>query len=173
MEINLENKKQIIALLRDGTCPICGKNGFVNPLAHVTKIHGIGKRELKDLLLLPHSNGFASPELAEKLSTYAKKQTSKEWINRYSGRHSEITKKKMHSKALADPKRPRTLKKATATAASKKKRAVVRMSEFGEEKEYTSLTEAAADNNAITANIHHCLTGKAKTCAGYKWKYKV
>lgn len=40
-----------------------------------------------------------------------------------------------------------------------------------EEKIYNSLKEASIELNCHRTGITNCLTGKAKTCKGYKWKY--
>ena len=70
MEISLENRDTIIALLREGQCPICGGK-YVNPLLHISKKHGIKPREIRDILLIKAKSSFVAPELRQKMSNNA------------------------------------------------------------------------------------------------------
>lgn len=77
MEINTENRDKIIALLREGVCPICGKI-FKSPVTHISVIHGMSRFELKGKLMIGQRHGFASPELSEKYRKLAIKHNTSE-----------------------------------------------------------------------------------------------
>ena len=40
-------------------------------------------------------------------------------------------------------------------------------------KEWTSIREAAINNNISFGNIINCCKGRCKTCGGYIWKYNI
>lgn len=40
-------------------------------------------------------------------------------------------------------------------------------------KEWTSIREAARNNNISFGNIINCCKGRCKTCGGYIWKYNI
>lgn len=55
---------------------------------------------------------------------------------------------------------------------SKRLKKVIRITpDTGEEKVYSTIAEAAKDNNASAPNITEACKGHLKTCKGYYWKY--
>jgi hypothetical protein len=174
MEINLENRDKIIALLREGTCPICGKKGYRLPLQHITKKHGITASELKDRLLIGHGNSpFIPLDLRERWKEIGKENAkNKDW--RYQGlyKHNEVYKTKMSARAKEDKNRLEHLKNASKQAAVKKRKSVLRISENGETVEYESMAEAARANSCYAAGICKCTQGKTEKYRGYKWETK-
>ena len=182
MDITLENRDKVTALLREGVCPICGKTGYLNPLTHITKMHKIGEVELKDRLMMPHCYSFTSAQTKEKQKIIAKKNNTVEKLLsvRKSGeKHDATSKNKMsylRQEAVKDPKVRARLQDISPIgakrAAAVRSRRVVRIAPNGEQKEYNSITEAARANNTGISNIAQCLRGVSKTAVGYEWRYK-
>lgn len=151
MEISLENREKIIALLKEGTCPICGKEGIKNPLGHVSFVHKIPAKELKDRLLLGRTtNTFFAKENAQKQSNNAKRQGLRPVTYNRFKKHTDLAKQKI-SFANSKP--------------------VIRISPNGDVKLFKSVVAAAKECNITDAAIRACLYGRTKTSAGYRWKY--
>lgn len=181
MDITLENRDRIIALLREGICPICGKK-YANPLIHISKTHGIPAEEFKDTLLLRRNRGFASPEVSEKYrqvairSNHAKnltpgnklKKTSIEKRKQQFAIKDHYKKHPEHLKAFKEGQR-KNAKKAARTSAVVTQKPVVRVSETGEIKHYKSISDAARENKISTGSICRCISGKYRTAGGYFW----
>jgi len=170
MEINLENREQIIALLREGICPICGKGPFKVPLLHVTQAHGITQKELKDKVMISHVKGFSDKELHDKRSKEAKEGQAAGILHscrRKKGeKHTEIAKKKQAFMAKTQNKN------LPGIAAAKKARSkpVCKISPDGSIKIYNSFSEAAEDNDIPVSSISRAISGKFKTAGGCGWK---
>jgi hypothetical protein len=71
LDIIAENREEIITLLREGTCPICGKKGCKAPLMHMAKKHGTDSKTIKERLNIAKRTGFASEETHELMSKSA------------------------------------------------------------------------------------------------------
>ena len=181
MDITLENRDRVIALLREGTCPICGKK-YANPLIHIAKMHGIPAKEFKDALLLRRNRGFASPEVSEKCRQVALrsnnarnltpgnelKKTGLEKRKQQFATKDHYRKHPEHLKAFKEGQR-KSAKKAARASAVVTQKPVVRVSETGEIKEYKSISDAARENKISTGNISSCINGKYRTAGGYFW----
>jgi len=152
MEINLENRGKIIALLEQGICPICGKGPFKVPLLHITQAHGIPQNKLKDALMISHIKGFSEKELHDKRSKEAKERQAAGTLHPNLGKdrkHTEKTKGKQAftAKTKGNPNATEAVKKARS-------KAVCRISDTGEvDKIYNSITDAAKDNNIRISSI--------------------
>lgn len=150
MEINLENREKIIALLKEGTCPICGQRGFMNPLGHISKAHKLPSKELKDKLLLGYiKNTFYSRDSSKKQSRNAVVKNTYKLLGSKFKEHTQLAKKKI---SLANSKQ------------------IIRISK-DEIKLYKSITDAAIDNDVSNGAIQACLTGRSNLSAGYYWEF--
>ena len=180
VEISASNREKIIALLREGVCPICGKK-FINPLNHISKKHGIPANELKDTILVGHLKSFSSPELSAKLSQAAISQNRAAQLQPgYGEKHTTTAKKKIRMATLDEYKKnPEHLaafknsnkKIGAQKSAATTRKPVVRISNTGEIKTYGSISEAATDNKVSISSISRCVNGKQSEAIGYKWQY--
>ena len=94
MEITIENKDKIIALLREGVCPLCNKS-HVEPLKHLSRTHKMLAKEIKDALLLPRDYSFTTEELSERYRQNAIKHNFKsKFIPGKTKRPDSITREK-------------------------------------------------------------------------------
>lgn len=96
--------------------------------------------------------------------------------NAWSGRnHSEETKRKLRERVFSEDTR-RKMSKNHYDARGERNasaRAVCCLTKEGEiVKVYPYATKAAKELNLDLSSIIRCCRGKAKTCGGYKWKYK-
>lgn len=179
MEINLENKDKILALLREGICPICGKQ-FKMPLVHINHIHGIKKNELKDALMIGRQEGFTTPEIRKKLKESGGSSNNGITAGNF-GKRDEVSKEKMSiKKKMYFTNHPeklqafmegskRILPDARKKALEFTRKRVVRVSESGEIKNYKSMSDAARENNVSVGGLSDCLSGKYRTLGGYFW----
>lgn len=185
MDINLTNRDKIIALLREGTCPICGKR-YKMPLQHISKTHGIPKNDLKDILLISHRAGFATPEFSQKVGETIRR--TKPWLkdavrnkdSKYTPVYKEKIRRAVKKRYAEQPEllqqfkqgQLRNAKNAAEKSAAVTKKAVMRINpDNGETKIYTSLTEAAKDNNITAGNISRAARGLYALSGGFKWTY--
>lgn len=144
MEISLANRDAIVALLREGICPLCGGK-YVNPLLHISKKHGIKPREIREALLIKVKTSFVSQELREAMSNNAIK------------RNAVLP---MHNADKKEYPKPTKLKTIAAQENGKhinNKKAIKRISPDGEIKIYKSMLEAGKDNNIDYSTISHCI----------------
>jgi hypothetical protein len=51
---------------RRGECVLCGETAFSNIALHVARLHGIGTREFRDMLLFTFRESICSPEFSQK-----------------------------------------------------------------------------------------------------------
>lgn len=178
MDITLENRDRIIALLREGTCPICGKKGLKNPLIHVHHQHGLDRKGLKDIIMLRRSFNFTSAETKEKQKKAALKNNAVDNLRgkQHPQKHDTIEKEKMSyikkEKFKTDVKYAEKLQEVLTAGREETLRKIVRISADGTTVEYSSLTQAAKENKISISAISNCLAGRTKTCAGFTWKYK-
>lgn len=176
MEINLENREKIIALLHEGICPICGRNGLKVPLIHIARSHKINRIEFKDLILLGKRNGFMDPECKENKVTYCKdKNTVAHMVKRGNG--VKTTNSKAISYAAKQHYRDGLLRLAKGnpnkqSIVEAQSKPVVRIAGSGGTTEYPSIKAAAEANGVTLAAVSNCLRGITKSSAGCKWKYK-
>lgn len=176
MEISIENRDKIIALLREGTCPICGKKGFKIPLVHVARAHGISRTEIKSMILLGQRNGFLDPEYRKRKTEYAQKQNI---LSQFKGKPQKFSSVD-GSKAISYSAKKRykagliPLNKGNPDIDSIKKaqrKAIIGVNYDGDTIKYASIKEAAEAHGVTITAISNCLRGKSKTCAGCKWQY--
>lgn len=145
MDITPENKNKIIALLREGICPICGKKGFSVPLSHVNRVHGIDRVELKQSIGIGLHHTFTTVECHEALSTSAKRNKHADRINS-------------------------TVRQSPDVRQERQLRPVTRIDPVtGETVNYRSVSEAARNNNVTKQAISSCILGRTRTCKGYVW----
>jgi hypothetical protein len=147
MDIDLENRDKIIALLREGTCPICNRKRLASPLAHIAKTHGIPHKEFKDAIGIALKYGFASSELSKI-------------------RHESALRNEMAARINA------TIRPTPDARQSKQIKKVARVAPDGTTTEYRSISEAARKNGVSFSAVSNCLRGISKTCAGYEWIYR-
>jgi len=183
MEINIENREQIIKLLQAGICPICGKGNFKNPLQHTRQAHFLNSQEFKDILLLNRDTGFASLDLSEKHRQNALKNDSVHTMlnNRpkIDVNPTDLTKTKfsntIKTKLDTDFKYKEYMlkkaKKAQQKAHIVRQIPVVRIADNEQENIYESITDAAKANGVTIGAIRYALQHNTKS-AGYRWKYK-
>jgi hypothetical protein len=182
MEISLENREKIIALLKEGTCPICGRKGFGNPLGHINRTHGISKNEVKDALMISHLCGFAGEKLSQASRESAKKnRAAGKWYvgqNKGNKGHTKTTKDKLaFIQKEAFKKNPDLLmkfKEGNKNAHKRQEKPVLRISPNGDIKEYRGVNYAARALGIDASSISKAIRGKnGRTyVAGYKWKFK-
>lgn len=172
MEINVENREEIIALLEQGICPICGRDSFKVPLLHIVQAHGIPQNKLKDTLMISQIRGFSDKELHNKRSIIAKERLAAGILYpkpQKGKKHGKATKEKMAYMAKTKNK-----SQSGITAAKKvRSKPVCRILESGEvDKIYSSISEAARDNDIRISSIARAVTGEYATAGGYRWKLK-
>ncbi len=182
MEITLENKEKIIALLREGICPICG-NKYKNPLCHLNKKHGIPKKQLKDTLLIKQKSSFVAPYLSEKLRETAIKHNLVSHMHAAERVNPDITDaaREKHrismsnqwkrNPALREASR-KNIQKAGKKSAKSRRKPVIRIDDDGNTTLYDSIKDAANANGVPSSSVISCLKGISHKSAGYKWKYK-
>jgi hypothetical protein len=182
MDITIENRDKIISLLKEGTCPICNKGKFKNPLQHIRQAHKINSIELKDLLLYPRSKGFASPDFSKKCKernlTNNSAQKMLEKRPKINVEIADLAKSKLintiKEKINDDPNYREYMLNKAKNAQKKahlvRRIKVIRISDNGEEKVYESIKDAARDNGVVIGTIRYALKKGIKS-AGYKWKY--
>jgi len=147
MEITPANRAKIIALLREGTCPICGRQGLTCPLLHIAKAHGIPHREFKKASGVGMRRGFISPELCLQ-------------------KREAALRNKCAERILQTPRSTPDIRQVGQL------KPVVRVNADGTTTNYRSVSEAARQNGVTKNAISNCLRGVAKTCAGCRWEYK-
>jgi hypothetical protein len=182
MEISLENREKIIALLKEGTCPICGRKGFGNPLVHINRTHGMSKNEVKDALMISHLCGFAGEKLSQTSRETAKKnRAAGKWYvgqNKGNKGHTKATKEKQAfiQKEIfkQNPNLLLKFKEGSKNANKRQEKPVLRISPNGDIKEYQGVSYAARALGIDASSISKAIRGKnGRTyVAGYKWKYK-
>jgi hypothetical protein len=181
LEINLENREEIIALLKQGTCPICGRTGFRRPLKHINSKHGMPKNEVKDALMISHLCGFVDED-ASKISrdTAKKNRAAGKWtVGQNKGgikEHTKTAKTKMSfiQKEIFKKDADGLIKEAAKNAYKKQEKPVLRISPNGDVKEYRGVNYAARALGIDASSISKAIRGKnGRTyVAGYRWEYK-
>jgi len=167
MEINIENRDKIIAMLNQGICPLCGK-AYLVVLRHISRNHKIPAKELKDILLLNRRVGFLPPEQSEKYRQIAIINDLKSNLIPGLKKNPEsLTKEKMKARAILHlrecPEHLQTLHNSI-------KNAVVRISD-NEIKTYESIKDAAKDNNVHITTISRYVRHNRLDLQGNKWVY--
>lgn len=168
MDINLENKDKIIALLMQGICPLCKKKcGFI--LNHISRIHGITANELKDTLLISRRSSFIPTEQSEKYRQIAiKNNLSENLIPGRKGNPALLTREKMknitESHYKEHPEHREVIRE-------KAKRPVVKISPNGEMKVYDSIINAAKANSLNSSTISRYVRHKRLDQYGNRWNY--
>jgi hypothetical protein len=176
MEIKLENRERIIALLKNGICPVCGRSGLKIPLIHVTRSHGIDRLEFKNMILLGQRNGFMDTEHRERKVEHCKK------VNTVKRMKKRGTMRKPNGKAISRANKQHykngriSLVKGNPNKQSiidAQSKPIIRISANGDTLEYLSIKDAGKANGVTLAAISNCLRGKTKSSAGYKWEYGI
>ena len=181
MEISIENREKIIAMLSQGICPICNKS-YLEPLRHISRSHGISAREIKDALLLPRSSSFIPQEQSEKYRQNAIEHDFKSrFVPGKTKKPDSNTREKMREKAISRLKeRPELLqafkegkKKAQSNAIERSnetnRKSVMKISPNGEIKAYKSMADAERDGNVHNSNISRCIKYKRLDSRGNRW----
>jgi hypothetical protein len=186
MDIALENKDKIVALLNQGVCPLC--NGkYVNPLKHIARTHAIPANDLKDTLLLPRKTSFLPPEQSDKHRQTAIEHDFKSTFSSARNRKdhlSELTREKMKVKRLEVIKdSPELLEKfkeganrarvqAVSNSNEINRRSVIRISPDGVVRTYKSMSEAGRDTGLDSSNVSRCIKYNRLDHFGNKWILK-
>lgn len=169
MNISLENKEKIVALIKQGICPVCNKS-FLVVLRHISRSHGIPARDLKDILLLSRRSSFISAEQSEKYRQIA--VINNLGANLVPGRKVEAepltrekVKEKMFSHYKSDTEHRNIIRE-------KAKKAVMRISSNKIVKEYDSIESAAKDVKLNRSTISRYIRYKRLDKQGGSWIYK-
>jgi len=175
LEISLENRDKIIAMLDMGICPVCGKANLKLPLQHLRIGHQICAAELRCALVIPNRHTFASQDFSEKISESNIRRNDIDKLNANLPPLNEriklvIAATKKFKNTPESKQRYGDLARQGQDAA---KKSVIRIDKENKSVTFDSTVSAAKSTGLHPTSVYRALTGKYKTAGGYRWKYAV
>jgi len=106
LELHDLDKSKTLKMLENGVCPFCLRKGFKKILVHISRIHGIPAKELKDNLMIPRNTGFCDEETMGKAQIFTKNQGFGVLIRPSKTRKNQKFDAVSIKKVIEDRKRP-------------------------------------------------------------------